>query len=387
MKLFKCQHCAQLLYFENTLCVKCGHRLGYIPSREIQSALQPKGYSWRALADKHKLYRFCSNAQYGVCNWLVEADSADVFCIACRHNHIIPDTSVERNLIAWRKIEAAKHRLFYALIKLKLPLNYGSIDDRDRLVFDFLATPADAALPTVMTGHNHGLITVAIEEADDAERERRRTAMHEPYRTLLGHFRHEIAHYFWDTLVRDGDQLEGFRTIFGDERQEYSQALQLYYCNGATPDWQDSFVSAYASCHPWEDFAETWAHYLHIVDTLETSRAFGLYINPPIAQSRELKAAVDFEPYRAPDAVTLVEAWIPLSNALNELNRSMGQSDLYPFVLSPAVINKLGAIHDLVHVGWPDAGDSRAQTEGHDERTPCAAECGGCEMNVHQATC
>jgi hypothetical protein len=372
MKLFKCQHCAQLLYFENTLCIKCGHRLGYIPSREALTALEPQGYSWRASADERKLYRFCSNAQYNVCNWLVEADAADVFCTACRHNHIIPDTSVERNLIAWRKIEAAKHRLFYALIKLKLPLDCGSIDHQERLVFDFLATPADAALPPVMTGHNHGLITVAIEEADDAERERRRTAMHEPYRTLLGHFRHEIAHYFWDTLVRDGDQLEAFRAIFGDERQDYAQALRRYYTEGAAPDWQDNFVSAYASCHPWEDFAETWAHYLHIIDTLEMARALGLYINPPIAQAGELEAVVDFQPYRAPDAITLVKTWIPLSNALNALNRTMGQPDLYPFVLPPTVINKLGAIHDLIHFDRLDS----AQPADHEERSPSDIEDG-----------
>jgi hypothetical protein len=358
MRLFKCQQCAQLLYFENTRCVKCGHQLGYIPSRQTLSALEPEGDSWRPLADRRNLYRLCSNAQYDVCNWLVDASATGAFCVACRHNHIVPDTSVEGNLGAWRKIEAAKHRLFYTLITLNLPIDCNPTDDAERLAFDFLATPANAALPTVMTGHSHGLITVALEEADDAERERRRTAMHEPYRTLLGHFRHEIAHYYWNVLVRRSDRLEAFRAVFGDERQDYAQALQRYYAEGAIPDWQDNFVSAYATSHPWEDFAETWAHYLHIVDALEMSRSFGIYINPPIAQGGELKAAVDFQPHRAPDVTTLVETWIPLSNALNELNRTMGQTDLYPFVLSPAVINKLAAIHDLIHGDRPDRDDS-----------------------------
>jgi hypothetical protein len=345
MKLFKCQHCGQLLYFENTQCVKCGHRLGYVPRAETLSALEPEADNWRALAIAGKLYRFCANAQFDVCNWLIEANTNDIYCIACQHNHMVPDTSIESNLIAWRKMENAKHRLFYTLLKLRLPLQ----GERERLAFDLLATPPDAAAPPVMTGHDHGLITVALEEADDAEREKRRTTMHEPYRTLLGHFRHEVGHYYWDILVRDGGQLEACRQVFGDERRDYAQALQRHYAEGAPANWQDNYVSAYATCHPWEDFAETWAHYLHIVDALEMARALGIYINPPIARAGELEAAVDFQPYRAPDVSTLVDTWIPLSNALNSLNRTMGQPDVYPFILSPAVIRKLGAIHDLIH--------------------------------------
>jgi hypothetical protein len=267
---------------------------------------------------------------------------------------------IESNVVAWRKIEIAKHRLFYTLMKLKLPLDYGFDDNRERLAFDFLATPLDAATPRVMTGHDNGLITVALEEADDAEREKRRTSMHEPYRTLLGHFRHETGHYYWDRLVRDGNQIEGCRQIFGDERVDYAQALQKHYAEGPPPNWQDNFVSAYATTHPWEDFAETWAHYLHIVDTLEMARAFGIYVNPPIAHTGELEAAVDFQPYRAPDVATLVDTWLPLTNALNSLSRTMGQPDIYPFILTTAVIKKLGAIHDLVRgerllVGREDA--------------------------------
>jgi hypothetical protein len=349
MKLFRCQHCSQLLYFENYKCEKCGHRLGYIPEAETLSALEPEGDNWRALAFKDRVYKFCSNAQYGVCNWLIETDSSEALCTACGHNRTVPDTSVTENLVAWQKIEIAKHRLFYTLIKLKLPLDCGFDDDREQLAFDFLATPLDATTPNVMTGHEHGLITVALEEADDAEREKRRTSMHEPYRTLLGHFRHEIGHYYWDILVQDGNQLEGCRRIFGDERQDYAEALQKHYNEGAPANWQDNFVSAYATTHPWEDFAETWAHYLHIVDTLEMARAFGIYVNPPLAPSGEAEAAVDFQPYRAPDITTLVDTWLPLSNALNSLNRTMGQPDIYPFILSPAVIKKLGAIHDLIH--------------------------------------
>jgi hypothetical protein len=352
MKLFRCQFCGQLLYFDNTKCEKCGRRLGYIPGAEILSALEPEGDNWRARASKGKLYRFCANAEFGVCNWLVDANSTDIFCVACRHNRTVPDTSIASNVAAWRKIEIAKHNVFYTLLKLKLPLDGRADQDeanREHLTFDFLASPAVPGAENVMTGHDNGLITVALEEADDAERENRRTSMHEPYRTLLGHFRHEVGHYYWDVLVRDGGQLDGYRTVFGDERADYGQALQNYYANGAPANWRDNFVSAYATAHPWEDFAETWAHYLHIVDTLEMARAFGMHVHPPLAKEGELEAEVDFQPYRAPDVPTLVDTWIPLSNALNALNRTMGQPDIYPFILSPAVVKKLGAVHDLIH--------------------------------------
>jgi hypothetical protein len=143
--------------------------------------------------------------------------------------------------------------------------------------------------------------------------------------------------------------VETCRKVFGDDTADYEQALQSYYANGAAPNWQESFISAYATSHPWEDFAETWAHYLHIVDTLEMARAFGMYIHPQLARTGELDAQVDFDPYRVRDPSPLIETWIPLSNALNSLNRTMGQPDLYPFILSPRVVEKLSAIHDLIH--------------------------------------
>ena len=301
MKLFKCQHCEQLLYFENTACEKCGYRLGFIPEIMTLSALESEGDAWRALAIGKKTYRFCANTQFDVCNWMVEADGPEAYCAACRHNRMIPDTSIEANLVAWRKIEIAKHRLFYTLMKLGLPLDQKTGDGHERLVFDFLASPPQVDGPRVMTGHDNGLITLALDEADDVEREKRRTQMHEPYRTLLGHFRHEVGHYFWDVLVRDGGLIEPCRKIFGDESADYGAALQAYYANGAPPNWQESFISAYATSHPWEDFAETWAHYLHIVDTLEMARAFGMYVHPRLARPGEFDAQVDFDPYNVRD--------------------------------------------------------------------------------------
>ena len=349
MRLFECQACGQALYFENTLCESCGHRLGYLPEQAEMSALEPEGEVWRPLADVENTYRFCANVEYASCNWLVPADSDSIFCLACRHNRVIPNLGDERSLIFWRRIEVAKHRLIYSLLRFKLPLVTKAIDPGG-LAFDFL----DASVVPVMTGHLNGVITINLAEANDAHREEQRGAMGEPYRTLLGHFRHEIAHYYWDRIVRDHPVVDGFRSIFGDERQDYGEALRRHYAEGPPADWPQRFVTSYASAHPWEDFAETWAHYLHIVDTLETASAFGVKIKPRVAQGSELAASVDFDPYRA-GIDRLIAAWLPLTFAFNSINRSMGLSDLYPFVLSPTIIMKLSFIHDQVHRRTSDA--------------------------------
>ncbi|MBP2299145.1 zinc-binding metallopeptidase family protein [Azospirillum picis] len=353
MKLFECQNCHQPLYFENTLCERCGYRLGYLPDAATLSAIDPTDHDgvWSALATTEPLYKFCANAELNACNWMLPADSADTHCAACRHNRTIPDLSDTANLTLWRKLELAKHHLFYTLTNLKLPLQTRIENPEEGLAFDFLADTVapDGTVTPVLTGHANGLITINVAEADDAEREKRRTAMGEPYRTLLGHFRHEIGHYVWDRLVRDDPAvLERFRALFGDEREDYGEALKRHYADGAPADWQANYVSSYATAHPWEDFAETWAHYLHIVDTLETARAFGLKVRPRITEGAELQAEVDFNPHKAKDIDDLIEPWLPLTYAVNSLNRSMGQPDLYPFILSPAVIEKLGFMNRLV---------------------------------------
>jgi hypothetical protein len=347
MKLFECQNCAQPLYFENTRCESCALNLGYLPDPQTMTALKPYGTVWAALADPRGAYRYCANSAHNVCNWLVSTDSPEQFCATCRHNRVIPDLSPPEHLERWRLIETAKHRLFYTLMRLRLPIRT-KVEDPDGLVFDFLADDAapSPTTPTVMTGHANGVITINLAEADDAERERRRHLMREPYRTLLGHFRHEIAHYYWDRLVAGSAKLDEFRRIFGDERADYSEALHRYYASGAPADWTKHFVSTYAAAHPWEDFAETWAHYFHMVDTLETAGSFGLAVAPK--PSKALKARIDFDAYRA-DVKRLIEAWIPLTFAANSMNRSMGLPDLYPFVLSTAAITKLTFIHACIH--------------------------------------
>jgi len=356
MKLFECQHCGQPLYFENTRCESCGHKLGYLPGRGTVTALEDDNGVWRALADPDGRYRYCANAEHEVCNWLVAADSDEQFCAACRHNRTIPDLSVPQNLFNWRKIETAKHRLFYSLLRLKLPLG-GQAGAANGLIFDFKS----AAGEPVMTGHANGVITINIAEADDAERERARHALGEPYRTLLGHFRHEIAHYYWDQLIKDKPVITEFRQLFGDETIDYGESLKRHYDNGPPPDWNEHFVTAYASSHPWEDFAETWAHYFHMVDTLETAKAFGLRVRPRVTMGAELATAVDFDPHEV-EMERIVDAWLPLTFAVNSINRSMGVPDLYPFVLAPTVIVKLAFIHALIH-GAHGSADAAAPEE------------------------
>jgi len=350
MKLFKCQACGQAIYFENRFCGTCGHALGYLPLAGQMAAVEPAaiGDSWVTLTSRPQQVRYCANVNPDACNWLIPASQKGDFCIACRHNRTIPDLNTGDNLIRWRKMEIAKHRLFYTLIALRLPLKNLNDDPAHGLTFDFLA---EAAGQKILTGHDDGLITINLNEADDALREKLRTAMGEPYRTLLGHFRHEVGHYFWDVLVRDAGRLEACRAVFGDERADYGEALKRHYAEGAPADWQEHHISTYATAHPWEDFAETWAHYLHIYDTLETAAAFGLRIQPVGAKNKALMADLTSAPAPAKSVQPLIDAWLPLTFAVNSINRSMGLADMYPFIVSPAVVKKLQFIQDIIQAG------------------------------------
>jgi hypothetical protein len=342
MRLYGCQACGQLLFFENSFCESCGRRMGFLSSKMMMSALERRGDYWTALADSTPNYITCANVAFDSCNWLVSANSGEIFCAACRHNRTIPDLSDQRNLVLWRRIEIAKRRLFYSLFRLGL-VPRDKKQDPCGLAFDILAPTKKP----VITGHLDGVITINLAEADDSEREKQRGAFDEPYRTLLGHFRHEIAHYYWDRLVRDGPSIIEFREIFGDERADYGDCLKRHHSQGAPANWSSDYVTSYASSHPWEDFAETWAHYFHIIDTLETARAFGIQTEPR-GKSVQFNASVDFDPYTA-GVDRLIDAWLPLTFAFNSINRSMGVSALYPFVLGAASMSKLNYIYNLIH--------------------------------------
>jgi hypothetical protein len=373
MKTFHCQYCGHPVFFENVKCLQCSSDLAFLPDRLNMYAIEKAGDGedlWRPRTRNRKpsgsRYRLCHNhTTQNACNFLVPADDPNPLCVACRLTRTLPDLSVEGNPQRWYKLEVAKRRLFYTLARLGLLAKCPPNGEADGPVFDFLA---DVPGHQVLTGHSEGLITLNVAEADDAERVKRRVAMHEPYRTLLGHFRHEVGHYYWDRLIDEGGRHESFRAVFGDERLDYSQALQDHYARGGTvPGWQDSFVSEYSTAHPWEDWAETWAHYLHMVDLLETAASYNTRLTVPGEQETEVEEVVNPLETGHPDFDVLVEQWVPLTLLVNSLNRSLGQEDAYPFALSPAALEKLRYVHDVI-----SETRSRSGAQGADQRRDAA---------------
>lgn len=356
MKVFHCDHCQQLVFFENVSCVRCGHALAYLPDADDIASLEPAdsdGNVWQSSGGK--AYRLCQNyRKEKVCNWALPAESREVLCDSCRITSVIPDLGVSGNREKWYRLEAAKRRLLYSLRRLNLPLFGGNAGPAMGLGFEFLADSPRPDGPKTLTGHRDGRITINVAEADDAEREKRRLALHEPYRTLLGHFRHEIGHYYWDRLIAGSELLEPFRGLFGDERLDYAQALQAHYDQGPPSDWQAHYVSAYAATHPWEDWAETWAHYLHITDALETAAANGLWLRPERPDEPALKPDAGLRKGRPAAFDRLMDNWFPLTYVVNNLNRGLGIPDGYPFVLSPPAIAKLRFVHDTIAAAGPE---------------------------------
>ncbi|GAA5558270.1 uncharacterized protein Rv2568c [Acinetobacter schindleri] len=352
MQLFKCSHCHQPVYFDNNYCTACQHLLGFDSSTMLMVALESNADgSILTEPDTQAKYRYCANAEYAVCNWVIPQEDPHDFCLACRLNRVIPNLNEPHYRLRWHKIELAKHRLVYSLLRWKLPLQSRQENPESGLAFDFKANPNSPDEPKVMTGHDNGVITLNIAEADDVERAMERKNMEELYRTLLGHFRHEIGHYYWDVLVDNTEFLEPCRQLFGDERMDYQEALDRHYHQGPPADWMERYISTYATMHPWEDWAETWAHYLHIVDVLETADSFGMQIHPHVVEERDdqfMTLVKRINPYYTCNFDEIYQAWLPVAFAMNSLNRSMGQDDFYPFLINPVVQQKLKFIHDVI---------------------------------------
>jgi hypothetical protein len=275
----------------------------------------------------------------------------------------LPPARDKQHREAFAKAETAKRRLMYQIAQLGLPIVSREEDPEGGLAFDLLAGDHH-----VVTGHDNGVITIDLNETDDAFREQTRTQFGEPYRTLLGHFRHEIGHYYWGRLIERGDRPEGAghfleeaRSVFGDERSDYGAARGHHYASGPRQDWGEHHVSAYAAMHPLEDWAETFAHYLHIWDTVQTAASYGVLVTGPVddrtGRRDPAKASVPSEDTAALEGFHAVIAdWLPLTLAFNALNRSMGKDDLYPFELTPAVVAKLAFVHKVISAGAVAAG-------------------------------
>jgi hypothetical protein len=358
-RAFICR-CARPVFFRNSTCLACQTPLGYDPELRrlvpLQAAPPPHSglwQAWDATGEDATCYQRCDNlSSAAACNWLVARTAQathPLLCRCCRLTRTLPDLTLHNGALWWNRIELAKRRLVSSLIALNLPVRSKVGEDPQHgLVFDLLRTPPGG--PPVITGHDDGVITLCVEEADDAWRAQRRAELAEPYRTLLGHLRHETGHYYWQRLVEPSPWLLPWRTLFGDERADYTAALNQHYQSGPPADWSNCFVSAYASSHPWEDWAETWAHYLHLVDTLDTARSFG--VDGELVElhyERYTAAALADTDDPDPEAfLRLINSWMELTGVLNEFSRSMGVADFYPFVLSLAAVRKLHLVHRIV---------------------------------------
>lgn len=346
MRVFSCEHCGARVYLTSDVCVHCQAQLGYVPEERRMAAFlsDASGTLQRAVARPHTWRRCAHFSAVTACNWMVRSDDAQQQCRACRLTVSIPDQGVTENQTAWRELEAAKRSWLVTVLDLGLPVRSRAEDPEHGLAFHFLRQ-IDAARP-VFTGHDAGDITINAIESDPVQRERSKLALFEPYRTLLGHFRHESGHYYWDLLIKDSAHLGPFRALFGDERQDYQEALQRHYENGPAADWQSSFVSGYATMHPWEDWAETWAHYLHMVDLLSTASDWQLSVG-----AFRTERVYDLAPDEAGLSVEFLEIlsrWMPLTLVVNSLNSSLGHPDAYPFALAYAALRKMQFVHDVV---------------------------------------
>jgi hypothetical protein len=352
VRAFLCPTCSQLVFFENDTCLRCRTAIGFDPGR-------------LAIVARDDSTRPCANAALARCNWLVPTDSPEDLCESCRLTRTRPPADDMASGDDFAETEAAKRRLIVQLLELGLPITSRAENPERGLVFDLLAGRHAPPGEKVVIGHDNGVITIDVHEADDAHREAIRLGLGEAYRTMLGHLRHEVGHYYWMVLVegvgldRPGP-IDAFRALFGDERQDYGGALANHYGSGSdvapsATGWEDAHVSSYATMHPWEDWAETFAHYLHIRDTLQTAASYGLSVSGPrvaLSDADSVSAAPD-DRLETGTFEDVIGQWLPLTYALNAINRSMGSDDLYPFVLAPKVMEKLAFIDALVRPRAP----------------------------------
>jgi hypothetical protein len=349
MRTFHCTHCQNLVFFENVKCLNCQHELAFLPEQMQMAALEPVPQGlWHYAGHEYK--RCANNINHQICNWALPIEDSEALCRSCRLTRVIPNLRQPGSTRAWHKLEIAKRRLLYTILAVGLRLSGKTSADPTGLEFEFLKDSAEpnGDLSRVLTGHDNGLITINVAEADDVYREQQRARQNEPYRTLLGHFRHEIGHYYWDRLILDRPRQSEFRQLFGDESANYQAALDQHYQHGPSPNWESDFISAYASTHPWEDWAESWAHVMHMIDALETAESVGVSIQPLRPDEPALDISKTMFKAGVAEFDDMIAAWLPLTYALNNFTRGLGLADGYPFVLSDRVLSKLRFVYGTI---------------------------------------
>ncbi len=327
MRTYHCR-CGGTLFFHSMKCVACGATTAVCPRCSSVTSLTHRSGGASVCDHCGANLRLCNNRiRYAACNRGVWQPADGNLCRYCALNRVIPDLSVAENLEKWKRMERAKHRVLHDVDRLGLPLITDRTGPGPRLAFRFPAAIGEPAI----TGHANGLITINIDEADSAHRERTRVKFAEPHRTLVGHFRHELGHYFWEVCVKP-NCLDAFRETFGDERNpNYQDAKRRYYEAPARSDWQANHVSRYATMHPWEDFAETFNAYLDMNAIVATATHFN-----------RLRVEVDQS-----DFEQLFTTYTEVGIVANELNRDMGLLDLVPEVFTTPVRQKLEFVHNL----------------------------------------
>ena len=323
MRLYGCPDCGAPLFFRNLACGGCGQQVTYLPETD------------RFVTGSD----FCANREEIGCNWQGEA-AHEGFCRSCAMTDVVPDAFHGENLELWTAAELSKRWVLAGLSR------WGWFRDADagaRPVFHLLAEDTPAGPATVMMGHADGIVTINVTEADPVELITRREELGERLRTMTDHFRHEIAHFLHLRLAEQKGFLPGFRSLFGDEREDYGAALERHYADGPPEAARETFITAYASAHPHEDWAETACHILHLTDLLDSALASGL-------QGRGLPE-LDYDAYAETDGARLVQRAVRLSIALNHVNRSIGVADIYPFVISAPARQKLVAAHRWLQAG------------------------------------
>ncbi|GGG61010.1 hypothetical protein GCM10011415_03810 [Salipiger pallidus] len=314
MQIFTCPNCGASLYFHNTGCV-CGEQVSFAPDSQAMVPLRDP----------------CANREIIGCNWLAENGG---LCRSCAMTEVLPDLREDANRPLWETSELAKRWMLASLMRWGW---FTPADPGDRPVFKMLSEVTAAGDANVVMGHANGTITINVSEASEAEIVKRQEQLSELYRSMLGHMRHETAHFLFVRLSDSPEFLDQFRTVFGDERADYGKALERHYDDPEPADYDH--ITSYANAHPHEDWAETLAHLMHLIDLLDSAAAVSLSLPEGPKPGHD--------PYATADVDAEISMAVDMAIAINHVNRAMDLPDLYPFVLTQGVREKISFAH-----GW-----------------------------------